>query len=450
MRSMLDRPPVSDAVATQSFASASKPDSGTSPLPQPWMPLRVAVPVTIVVGYGALLLTGFGTSLGAWRPVPVYVFLGFLLFWLQTSILPKRTALSLGYVALATGFALFVAGDAVFNTAQGWHLMKDIHTYLAINAFMYVVFFIDVIRNRRAIARQSAASAAPSARTPLLTFAMLATDLVGLALVAILATGLAAIVQLGSHPYFTLDMNKTLGVDLPASIRNVQDLNFVIALGAATLALLVLAMISSIASLSGQADRARTGPSDEQPAGNVRHALKLIATTALDEISLTIRWALSPVIWILGTLSAAQLTTQITQYLQSSSPSTRVVDLFNPFSAHSVTRYGQGIECILLALVAVGAAIITVTLIEHRVVIIRQALASLRKGGQAIVLSLAFFTISLAALNALAVYVNITSVEPFQVSAVTLVALMISGVLALDSARRERHAQQILNASKKK
>ncbi len=453
MSSLLDRPPVTELVAPvlTTPASSPPPTPAAPPTtgPQPWLPLRVSVPLTIILGYGALLVTGFGTSLGSWRPIPVYLFLGFLLFWLQASIEPKRTLASVSYVVLATGFALLYAADVVFNTSQGWHFTRDIRTYLAINAFMYLMFFVEVIRNRRAIARQSRAAAEqgePAQRTSLLTLTALATDLTGLALVALLATGLAAIVQQGSQPYVSLNMNAALGVSLPASIQNVQNLDFVIALSAAAITLLVLAMISAISSLSGQSMQAPAEASEVQAVTNVRGALRRIMATALDEIVLAVRWASGPIIWIMGTLSAAWLANQITQYLQSSQHSTRVVDLFNPFSAHSVARYGQGLQSVVLALVAAAAAILAITLVEHDGTIIRRALAALRQGGQAIVLSLAFFTFSLAALNALLVYLDVTRIEPFQISAVTVLALIVSGMLAMDTARRTQRARRMAKA----
>ncbi len=56
--------------------------------------------------------------------------------------------------------------------------------------------------------------------------------------------------------------------------------------------------------------------------------------------------------------------------------------------------------------------------------------------GQTLALSLAFFTLSLVALNAAVIFLRITQVEPFQVGAITLVALLSSIALLLFSLTR--------------
>jgi hypothetical protein len=399
---------------------ADKPDTALLP---------IMVGLTALFGYGALLLSGFGDHLGAWRPVPLYLFLGYLLIWFQSSLDIRRSAWHIVNILLVTGFALAFAADAAFHTGKGWHFTQDPRTYMAINGVLFLVYLVEMVRTRFGI---GTTRPTPSSTKATSTLAAFATDFGGLALLAFTCALVAAMLQWGSTPYVSLDIHKALGITLPSQIQNLQQLNFAIGLGAVALALLAFGLVSGEAALEGGGDPQAT------PAARMGASLRNILATAGDEMTFTIRWAFGPLIWLLTTFSLAYLAKLITDYLNIASTSTRVVDLFNPFSVTSQGRYWEALLSIELMVVAAGMTIVCIALIEHRMDTIERALQILRQSGQIIILSFAFFTFSLAAINALVVFVGITRVEPFQVSGMTLLAIILSGIFTLDARRRAR------------
>jgi hypothetical protein len=409
----------------------SAPPAAPAPHPpagrQPASFLPVAVPLTALFGYGALLVAGFGTNLGAWRPVPIYVFLGYLLIWFQSSLDINRSVGHIVNILLVTGFALAFAADAVFHTGTGWHFTQDPRTYIILNALLYAIYLVEVVRTRFLA---GTASATTTQKTPAL--AAFATDFGGLALLAYAAAFVAALLQWGRTPYVSLDLHAALGIDLPAQIQNMQQLDFAIGLGATALALLAFGLVSGEAAVEGGTD------ANLPPATRMGDTLRRIFATAGDEVTFTLRWALGPLIWLLTTFSLAYLANLITDYLSTAASSRRVIDLFNPFSAASRGRFWEGLLSIELMLVAAGATIVCIALIEHRLATVERAFQILRQSSQIIILSFAFFTFSLAAINALVVFLGFTRLEPFQVSAMTLLAIILSGIFTLDARRRAR------------
>ncbi len=91
----------------------------------------------------------------------------------------------------------------------------------------------------------------------------------------------------------------------------------------------------------------------------------------------------------------------------------------------------------LLTGIAVVTIIVSVALVEQNVTVIRRAIALISLAGQTAALTLAFFMFSLAFLNAVLIFVGLTKVEPFQVSAPAILALLVGGLFAVFSSVRE-------------
>jgi hypothetical protein len=98
--------------------------------------------------YAAFITSGFGASLGVWRPIPIYVFFGFLIFLLQANLIRRRSVSAIAYTAFATIFALVFAADVVFNTSRTGHFTRSPITYLIINALLFVALIYDVVARR--------------------------------------------------------------------------------------------------------------------------------------------------------------------------------------------------------------------------------------------------------------------------------------------------------------
>src|SRR5262249_46622823 len=74
--------------------------------PHPQAAARGYVPIFILLGYTAFLLTGFGASLGKWQPVPLYVYFALLVLTLQESIAAHRSHGRFVYIFLTSAFAV--------------------------------------------------------------------------------------------------------------------------------------------------------------------------------------------------------------------------------------------------------------------------------------------------------------------------------------------------------
>jgi hypothetical protein len=190
-------------------------------------------------------------------------------------------------------------------------------------------------------------------------------------------------------------------------------------------------------------ETAAAGSSSSTPVQRVQTTLQQTLAQSRDDIGFALRWVFGPVIWLMSTFSLAYLAWLITDYLQSVSATRRVIDLFNPFTAQSRARYWEGALTIELICIAAGTAMLCIVLIERQTFTVDRAMYLLRQSSQSLILSFAFFTFSLGAINALVVFVGITKVEPFQVSAMTLTALVLSGALALWDRRRSGHLRKV-------
>jgi hypothetical protein len=367
----------------------------------------VSFPLVALLGYVAFLIAGFGTGLQAWRPIPLYVFFGVLIFLFQARLIQTRSVARLIYTALASIFALLYAADVAFNTSGTWHFTRAPLTYIVINFLLFAVLIYDAVARRRD----------GSGR---LTPATLATDFAELAILSYVAATLVNLLRAGHPPYVVIDLNQTLGLHLPARIHTLQDFDSALALAATALTLLFLGIVGG----SAQA------PAAGRAEGSFAETLARIGQTTLREVSVSLRLVLGPLIYVSAALASAYLARQITQFFASAQQSPEVFDLLNPFSPMSVARYQQGLVTLGLTGVSVAATVLSVALVEQNLRVIRESLRVVARAGQTMALTLAFFIFSLAFLNAVLIFVGLTKLEPFQVSAFALLALGAAGVLA--------------------
>lgn len=408
------------------------PRSSQAPIPAPQPPTAspfhpAMLAFLALLGYSAMLLTGFDTHLGMWRPVPVYIFLAALVYCLQLAISQRFRVEHTLYVI---GAFLFT-GLIIFKTANIWQPLHHPMIYVLANAALYGVVIGDAIWELWT--RPHPAGVLPA------RFMTITANFVGLALIAYFSAIVCALLQQGNPQLVNLDLNQAWNLHLPSTIANLQQINLVIGMCATAVSLLLIGIASSIATSPQQPGATTTDPEVNAVSG-FGNLVRQIVSSALDDV--TLRWLAGSFAWLIAAFSSGALAFQIADYLQSAAPSSRLIDLFNPFSAHSVARYGQGLASIGWLLVVALSTVCAIGLIEHNRTTLQRAFTFVRESGQTLVLSLAFFTISLAAINAVAVYLHITAREPFQVSGITLAALIAAGLLILDAQRRAHREQR--------
>ncbi len=424
--------------------------------------ISIMIPALALLGYLAFLLTGFGTHLGNLRPLPVYLFFGILLYLFQMQLSRPRTrhqdvgggsSLTANrfsahtqvplsrrlYVLIVSAVALVIAADLVLQISPFGNWSGQPVFYIYINIALYLVFLFEAWSRRRS--RRRMAQIDPT-ELQLSSTEVWAANVSGFALVAFIAAGLVAFLQVSTSPQLILDLNQAFGTRLPAPINTLQDMNLAIGLVATAVSLYLLGISSSVASSATmeQYPETRPGESEVAAATGFTSSFTRIGQATLNEVVVSLFAVLAPLIWIGTAIILALIAQQITDYLQVSQTSAQIIDLFNPFSARSIAHYPQALYTLGLGFIAVCTTILSTIIVEHRLSTIRQALHMLYDAGQTLALSLAFFTLSLVALNAAVIFLRITQVEPFQVGAITLVALLSSIALLLFSLARSRNA----------
>jgi hypothetical protein len=154
---------------------------------------------------------------------------------------------------------------------------------------------------------------------------------------------------------------------------------------------------------------------------------------------ITLRLVAGPLIWLVPAFSVAAFADHVRQYFNASAhTSSSILDLFNPLSPVSRNNIGLGLNTLVLGLLAVVAVVLAVAILESSADVFRRALTALRDAARSIALTMALFMYSLAAINAMVILLAITKVEPFQVGAPGLLALVIGfAVLLYESTRIE-------------
>ncbi|MBF6590074.1 MAG: hypothetical protein IVW57_06010, partial [Ktedonobacterales bacterium] len=324
------------------------------------IPVRMYLPVLVLLGYVAFLITGFGTRLGAIRPVPLYIFLGLLLLTLQMAISENRSLARAVYVLVTSGFALIYAGERAFNTSTQ-NFTRSPYTYIIINALLLAVFFFDAIDRRRA--HPSGLDAAVTAhgtdggldaadRQPVsqLSYGAWATDFAGLAIIFYVAALLLdllgpqnllqrlGIPRIGSA-YVSVDLNAALHLGLNAPINHLENLDLVVALFATAISLLLLVIIGALV-IPDQRNEGATAPATSDGYGR---SLGVILRVALTQVLLSLRLVLGPLVWLIPAFSLAAFAQQVAAYLGFSArfSGASLLDLFNPLSKTSQAHTQQ-------------------------------------------------------------------------------------------------------------
>jgi hypothetical protein len=427
-------------------------------------PTRINIPILVLLGYIALLVSGFSTGLGVLQPLPIYVYVSLLLLVLQIAISENRSLARIVYIFVTSGFAIVYAGEVVFGPATG-NFTRSPYTYIILNTLLLFVFVYDSIDRRRmrplgldarlATTGSTGGADAPGmsarVRTSPLSYGAFATDFVGLAILFYIAAFLIDLLGdehflglFGIHigpPYVIVDLHASLGLTLPANFNRLESLDLIVAFGATAASLLLLGLVG-VAANTGQGKTPSSATSDATPSATLGDStddgsggsaarsfigsLWGVISVALNEVLLSLRLVLGPLVWLIPAFCIAAFSQQVVRYtnLSARAPGAGILDLFNPLNATARANVGPGLLTLLLGLVAVGAVVLAVIIVEHDGRIIWRTFDILRATGRTLTLTLAFFLYSLAALNAFFVLAFNTTSEPFQVGAPGLLALL--------------------------
>lgn len=389
------------------------------------------LPMMVFLAFVAFLLTGFGTGLGVWQPIPVYVFLCLTLLTLQEHIARNRSLAHRTYVFLASSFAVLYAGEVFFALKQ----LDFTHapmTYIVTEAVLLVAFLADTASRHRARSQPAALSA---------RYGDWAIDAMGLAVFFYASAFLLDLlgsqtvlqplrVRIGQPPYVAVDLNALFHLHLASPVNTLEGLNLVLGLGTMALALALLTIAGVVL------------PSTENSGAYIDgvRSLYQVSQEGVGQMIASLRLVAGPLIWLIPAFSVAAFADHVSQYFNASAhtPSS-LWDLFNPLSPTSRDNIGLGLNTLLLGLLAVAAMIAAVAILETSTDVFRRALATLRDAGRAITLTSALFLYSLATINAVSILLGVTKIAPFQVGSPGLLAVLLGfGFLLYESARIER------------
>jgi hypothetical protein len=408
-----------------SLPSQDSPPSAASKLavgtPHPQAATRAYLPIFVILAYCAFLLTGFGTTLGKWQPVPIYLFLVLLLLTFQETIAAHRSHGRFVYTFLTSAFAVLFAGDAVFHPFTRGSVARSPYTYILLFAEVGLVYLWEVLTRRM--------QHPDGLRGSLRSFTILAADCAGL---AVLLFGSAIILdclgphviltRLGFHPgasIVTVDLNRLLHVQLKPPLNTLQGFTAVAGLLATTAVLVCVVIVGGLLPLGPQ-DSTNTRLSLSE---TLRAIWRDVEEQMLDSLGV----ALAPLVWLIPAFAIAFFTQLVSVYLTRSAASKgTILDLFNPFSPVSHTSYGLGLETVLVGLVALTTVALAVAIVEHDGAIVRYAVEILGQGSRVVLVVWVFFIYSLAVVNAIVILLGMTTLRPFQVGAPSLLSLVIA------------------------
>lgn len=216
-----------------------------------------------------------------------------------------------------------------------------------------------------------------------------------------------------------------IGINIP-NIPTLQQLDLVCGAGATALALLMIGIVGVVA-VASPGSGTGAGQAAVADFGKV---LRTIIDTASGQVLLSLRLVLSPLIWLIPSFSIAAFSRNAVDYLNAAAarPNNTIWDLINPFSATAVVNYGNALVELSLALLSVVAVIVAVALVDHSWRVIHTTIEVFGVAVRTVALTLAFFTFSLAFLNAFLVLIRPHTTEPFQVGGMTLLSLVVAGI----------------------
>ncbi len=351
--------PSSTAPATTATAAGDGMQMLRMPSPQ------ITLPIVAILGYTAFLVSGFGAGLGEAQPLPIYAYIGVLLLALQAVITDDHSVSRLLYIFITSGFALVYAAEVYFN--QQPNFAREPTFYLIYNFLLIGIFIYDAVARRFRTTTPAGKPLPIYAQPPRNVFAVLAADFGGFAVLMYVAYGLLNLITLGpighNQTPINLSLQDSYGVSIGHNITTLPQFDLVLAIAASAIALLMTGIVGVLAVAGQPITPEVPGQGARTFGGN----LARIAGQAGNQVLLSLRLALSPLVWLIPSFSIARFSDSITQYLNKSAaqPNSTILDLFNPFSARSIGNYPDALLDFVLLLVSVAAVILAVAVVEH-------------------------------------------------------------------------------------
>jgi hypothetical protein len=427
----------------EALITAATPSPATQPST---VGLEIALPTLVILGFIAFLVTGFGAGLGQIQPLPVYIFLGILLLLLQLYLSKDRSLLRTLYGLGAATFGLVYAAEASFFPAAPGNFTRKPITYVIINIIAVIVFIVDAVQRHQS-SSSGQAGAPVKVRASASFYRNLATDFAGLAILFALSSLLLDSlntrtvlhvfgVSQGS-PYVGVDLNALFGISLPSNIHTLEGLNLALALVATVVWLLLVVILGAFAGSGVNANPGSTQGASQSAFGGFLAALGSIFSRGETQATYSLRSVLQIFIWLIPSFSITLVSQNVTSYLnkaataQTGNTGSNILQLFNPLSTSSVNSFPTGLAVVGLTIVAFAAVVVAVALAEFNRQVIVDTLRELGTFIRVLSLTLVFFSLALAATNAVSILFNIDESTPFQVGALTIVALLAFGIYAL-------------------
>jgi hypothetical protein len=445
----------------------SLPTAATKSLALPGR--RVVIPAAIIIGYVTMIISGFGTRLGSFQSLALYLYCSLLLLYFQAYISITRTAWWLVYIFLSSAFVVLYAAEVLYNSSTD-NFTRSPYTYIIINVLLVIVFFVGAVSDRSATVSYSsdAAKSKPEAaivkeassvdvgsvkpagggnvtvltprRTPTSFSTSLAARAAGLAILLYISAFFLDTMNQQSvlhsfhlglpflrPPYVTVDLNTLFGLHLPANLHLLEGFDLIFALLATAIALLGMVMVGAL----------EVGPAFMNAPFQV---LRRSILEGWKVVRPSLQLVLGPLVWLIPAFSAGIFSQQVVHYLNLSAslPNTTLIDLVNPLSVASRANFGEGIVDVVLGAVALLAVIVAVLFVESDREVLNKTLRVFKDLGLIIAVTLAFFLYSLALLNVVAVLASVTKSEPFQVGVPGLLALIAAVGFSIYVALRSR------------
>lgn len=423
-------------------------DAGGADLEGGFLPPQLYLPVLILLGYLAFLVTGFDRGLGTARALPLYIFFSLTLLVFQAAISRTRSWWRLAYIVLTSGYSIVYAGERVFDSAGNF--TRSPYTYIVINILLVIVFLVDnVSRLESKEGGQGAWREMLPAGTRV--YATLATIFAGFAVLFYVSALIldflgpqnllrALGLQLGPR-YAPIDLNAALGLHLQAPLNLLGTFDIFLAFIATAITLLLFVILGALIVPQVSASSPTARDEARLEARGYGASLATIGRAALAQVSLSLRLVLGPLVWLVPAFSIAAFVQQIAAYLgfAATFPGATLVDLFNPLSKAGLESAGAGITAIGQGLLAILFVILSVVLVEQNIAVIQRAVRIFLETGRFLLLTWAFLLYSLAAINAALVLIGKPpQPEPFQVGAPGLIALLGGLAVALYASASHR------------
>ncbi len=431
---------------------------------------RVIIPAAIIIGYVTMIISGFGTQLGSFQSLSLYLYCSLLLLYFQAYISITRTAWWLVYIFLSSAFVVLYAAEVLYNSSTD-NFTRSPYTYIIINILLVIVFFVGAAPRRSAavsypldaaktkpetiIVKEASSvdvgsgkqatgggnvTALKQRHTPASLSTTLAARAAGLAILLYISAffldtmnqqSVLHSLHLGlpflRPPYVTVNLNTLFGLHLPNNLRLLEGFDLIFALLATAIALLGMVMVGAL----------EVGPAFMNAPFQV---LRRSILEGWKVVRPSLQLVLGPLVWLIPAFSAGIFSQQVVHYLNLSAslPNTTLVDLVNPLSAASRANFSEGIVDVVLGAVALCAVIVTVLFVESDREVLDKTLRVFKDLGLIIAVTLAFFLYSLALLNVVAVLAAVTKSEPFQVGVPGLLSLIAAVGFSIYAALRSR------------